>query len=309
MKKVLFADLFGTLISPNLSISEKYFDNINREFSFVCQYINAFLNEGNYLVVVTEPGGHGNFGRIFNQQLAKFNSYIVDDLRSRVTYYLQGNGKIDSQDHISREYINGKICYIGDHPFVGIAVDKKEEAIIDFLQNIQLPYQVYGIGDSAKDIPMLLKILDLGGKSSVIDSYLYRYAYWDGERTTDEIIKNQIFIEFWLRLEQMNKNRYLEGREDAPYSEQEIWLFEEKEKRKYELYQLLYEGNLNLDELNRNYSKHLVCSEYEMLNTWPYKDKFYENYPFGEEVVDRVMSMPCYSSFSEYYTKVLKKAH
>lgn len=164
MKKVLFTDLFGTLISPNLSMSEKYYGSIDKEFSFICRYINDFLSKDNYMAIVTEPSGHGDFGKIFNNQLAKFNSYIADELRSRIVYYLQGNGRISQYDHIRKENINGKICYIGEHLFKGIAIDKKEEAVTDFLINVQPPYQIYGIGDSAKDIPMLLKVEEMGGK-------------------------------------------------------------------------------------------------------------------------------------------------
>lgn len=66
----------------------------DREFSFICHYINDFLRQGNYIAIVTEPGGHGNFGPIFNNQLAKLNSYIANDLLSSVVYYLQGMVKL-----------------------------------------------------------------------------------------------------------------------------------------------------------------------------------------------------------------------
>lgn len=110
-------------------------------------------------------------------------------------------------------------------------------------------------------------------------------------------------------MQQVIENLRLEGRLNDEYSEEEILLLEDREKRKYDLYQLLYKGKLDLDELNRNYSNHFMLSEYRMLNDFPFsrRNKFYENYPFSEEVVKNVMNMSCYCSFNEYYTRVLKR--
>lgn len=51
------------------------------------------------------------------------------------------------------------------------------------------------------------------------------------------------------------------------------------------------------------------CSDYEMEISWDSQKEisFYENYPFNEKLVQDVMNMSCYSSFSEYYAKVLKR--
>lgn len=309
LKKILFTDLFGTLVSPNSSISKEFFGNIDREFCLVCQYINEFLRKDNYVAIVTEPGGHGDFGTVFNNRLSKLNSYIADDLRSHIVYYLQGNEKIIPQEHMSKKNINGKIYYIGDPRFKGILIDKKEKSINDFLQMVQPPYQIYGIGDSDKDIPMLLKVEEIGGKSSIMDTYLYRYSYGEEGKSADEVINNQLDIEFKFQLQQARENNRLEGRIADEYSEQEILLLKRREQRKYELYQLLYKGELDLDKIKRDYSKHLVCSEYKELTTSPFSKnkKLYESYPFSEEIVQSVMNMSCYCSFSEYYTKVLKR--
>lgn len=311
MKKILFTDLFGTLVSPDLSIAKEFFGDIDREFYLVCQYINDFLRKDNYIAIVTAPGGHGDFGTVFNNQLSKLNSYIADDVRSHIVYYLQGNEKNIPQDHIYKKDINGKIYYIGDSLFEGILIDKKEKSINDFLRMIKPPYQIYGIGDSGNDIPMLLKVEEIGGESSIMDTYLYRYSYGEEGREIDKIIDNQLDIEFKFQVQQAIENNRLEGRITDEYvrSEQEILLLERRRQRKYELYQLFWQGELDLDKIKRDYSKHLVCSEYKELITSPFSrnKKLYESYPFSEDVVQNVMNMSCYCSFSEYYTKVLKR--
>lgn len=304
LKKILFSDLFGTLINKDMNDSKKYYNSVEKEFSIVSRYMNEFLKEGNYIAVVTEPGGHGNFGRVFNNQIAKLNSYIDEDLRSHLAYYLQGNGTISPEDNIRKEMINGKRCYIGEHPLIGIAVDKKEEAIGEFLKTIPLPYQIYGIGDSAKDIPMLLKIQELRGKSSLIDNSLYQ-----SDRTTDEIINNELDVEFHFEYVEILKNLSVEERLKDELSEQQIEWGIKREKRKQELYQLLSEGNLDLDELIKNYSKFIECRNYEIENNNRDSGEhpFYENYPISEAVIEKFMSIPCYPTFTEYYTKVLRK--
>lgn len=306
MKKILFTDLFGTLINASMLDSKKYYNSVEKEYSIVSRYMNEFLNEGNYIAIVTEPGGHGNFGRIFNNRIAYLNSFIDEDLRSHLAYYMQGNGSISPEDHINKKMINGKMCYIGEHPFVGIAVNKKEEAITDFLQTVPLPYQIYGIGDSMKDTPMLLKIQELGGKISLIDMSLYSYQ---GNFTTDDIIENELTVEFHFRLRELYKNQSFEERMQGIMSEQEMALLMKRERRKKELYQLLNEGKLDLNELMKNYSKFIVCENYEIENENPNSGEhpFFEDYPISEKVIKSMMNIPCYPSFTEYYTKVLRK--
>lgn len=313
MKKILFTDLMGTLISPDLGLSKKYFGSFDRECSLLCQYINEFLKEDNYIAVVTEPGAHGRFGTVFNEQLVKLNSYIEDDLRSHIEYFLQGNGNIFPADNIVKENRNGKIFYIGRlSSFKGIAIDKKENAINDFLERMKRPYEIYGLGDSAKDIPMLLRVEEMGGRSAIIDTYLYRL-----EKTSKEIIDQQLDIEFSFLFDKVieeKKSQYLkEGKlvneMFYEYNEKELLLLQKREERKEELYQMISTGEFDLDDSNRKYSNFFLCEEYKMLNdpVWNRNNKFYENYLFSDNVVQNIMRMPAFHSFGDYYTKVLKK--
>lgn len=305
LKKVLFTDLFGTLISLDSDDARKLYGGYEKEFAIVSRYMNEFLREDNYIAIVTEPGGHGNFGRVFNNQIANLNSYIDDNLRSHLAYYLQGNGTISEEDHIRKEMVNGKLCYIGKHPFTGIAVNKKEEAVIDFLKMIPMPYQIYGIGDSAKDIPMLLKIQELYGNSSFMDTRLYSYQ---SDFKPKDIIAHEVEAEFHYELIEILKKRSFEEIKVGIRSKAELELLIKKDKRKQELYQLLNEGNLDLEELMKNYSKYIECKGYEIENeNTDLEHPFYEDYPYSKEVIQRVMGMPCYPTFAKYYTKVLKR--
>ncbi len=151
----------------------------------------------------------------------------------------------------------------------------------------------------------------MGGKSSIIDLNLYRNTILSmrKEKTIDKMIENQIDIEFQFQIEQLLNNRRLEGRTDDNWNVQEMLFWRKIEKRRYELYQLLYKGELDFDEIDRNYSKYYLCSEYKTMNELLSfrKNQFFESYPFSDEVAQRVMDMSCYASFSEYYTKVLKR--
>ncbi len=98
LKKVLFTDLFGTLISLDSYNAKNLYGNYEKEFEIVSRYMNEFLREDNYIAIVTEPGGHCNFGKVFNDQIASLNSYIKEEFRSNLAYYLQGNGTISKED-------------------------------------------------------------------------------------------------------------------------------------------------------------------------------------------------------------------
>lgn len=306
MKKILFTDLLGTLISKDLNYTREYYSNLEKETSIISSYLNEFLSENNYIAIVTSPGGHGNsWGGLFNNQLATLSYHIEDDLRPHIGYYLQGNAKIYSDDNIDKEIVNKKVYYRSKHPFVGIGVDRKEYAIDDFLQTIQGPYQLYALGDTRKDIPMLLRAQELGGIGSMIDTTLYRWP-----RTTNQIIENELDVEFSFKIHDMIKNRPDPGEK---YSEEDRALLTRIKERRCELYDALNEGKLNLDELDKNYSKYLELRDYQMdqescTYSWSKrKDKYWENYPLNEFVINQVMNMPCYPTFGDYYKKVLRK--
>ena len=304
LKKVLLTDLCGTLIRRNRSESKELYGSLEKEIAVISQYLNEFLSEGNELAIVTSPGSHDYFGNIVNQYLARLNDYIKKQFHSHIVYYLQGNGKLTPADRISKKITNGKTVYQGENSFYLLGVDQKEEAVDDFLQTIKPPYQLYALGDTEQDIPMLLKVQELGGISCLMDTTLYHRAV-----TTEEIINNELHLEFDFRLHNMIENNTLIEPESKTYTKEALSLLMEKERRKQELYTLLSAKELNLDELNKNYSKYIEWSNYRMLqeNSTKTNNGFYEKYPFDENLVENVMRMSCYPSFGKYYSKVLKR--
>ena len=71
MKKIVVSDLIGTII-PNSYLDEEYryymkdFD-INRMYFHISNSLKQFLEEDNYLVIVSSPGSHGTVDYAFNQ--------------------------------------------------------------------------------------------------------------------------------------------------------------------------------------------------------------------------------------------------
>jgi len=298
MKKVLFTDLFNTLISDGISTS---YDSKNKEMEIVCRYINEFLKDGNYVAIVTSPGGHGHLNKTFDDTLITINSFINKENSSNFEYYLQIANKSMQNDNIINK--DGKKYYYIDSEVQGICINKKEDAITDFLKSIKMPYEIYAIGDSARDIPMLLKVKELGGKSSLIDMRLYRK-----NMTIDELITKELDVEFSFQIKKILKSMTLEEKMEG-YTPELLSLYEKREERKQELYQILYNNDLNLQLIYENYSKFIECQDYyEQITSHFSKDSYlYEDYPFDEDMLTKVMSIPCYSTFNEYYTKVLKR--
>lgn len=296
MKKVLFTDLFNTLISFE---GHRYFNSKNKEMEIVCRYISQFLKDGNYVAIVTSPGGHGHLNESFNNVLISINNFL--NTEGNIRYYLQVNDKDLSNNNIKQ--INEKKYYFFNSDVYGICIKRKEDAIIDFLTNFEMPYEIYAIGDSSRDIPMLLKAKELGGKSSLMDTGLYRR-----NMTIDEIIENQLEIEFHFEYKKIIENMSIEEKMEG-LSPELVLLYKKREQRKQYLYQELYAGHLNLQELYENYSKFIECKDYHELITSPFSETgdLYRNYSFNENIINEVMSMPCHSSFANYYTKVLKR--
>lgn len=302
MKKILFTDLYDTLIFQTGARVVQIYNSREKEIRIVTNYLNEFLMNGNYVVIVTNPGAHDSFENVFNRTLALINEYILEDLRSRIVFYVQGRCT-GIPDDVTPKNINDKLYFFGKNGLSAIHVDKKEEAIIDFLSNIKMPYGLFAIGDSARDIPMLLKLQELGGQSSFIDTRFYTQ-----DVTVDSIIKNELYTEFYFEHKKILDSKTLEEKMEG-LTEQEIALYQRRNERNQELYRLLYEGKLDLEKLSKRYHKFIECVNYEMLNDKYFSkgEMFYQNYPFSEDVVKKVVDMPLYPSFEDYYIKVLRK--
>ena len=294
MKKVLFTDLVDTLINSN--------NEWTKEVEMVSRYLNEFLSKGNYVAVVTSPNGHGSIGYIFNDMLIPLHQSVDKSFRDRLVYYLQGNGRIYDDDNVIKKNTHGKIYYLGNNGVYGIGVSKKEEAIDDFLQVQKEPFSMYAIGDSDRDIPMLLRVQELGGFSSFIGNSI------DEEVSIKDIIDEQLFVEFHFSLQHVaNKKKGIEDYKKL--TEEEMTIFLKREERRKELYQLFNEGKLDIDKIKKDYYKIYELSNYQTFSCklWHNDYDYYENYPFNKDMIDKILSMGCFNSFEDYYVKVLKR--
>ena len=293
MKKILFTDLVDTLINSDNAMA--------KEIDTVARYLNEFLSAGNYVAVVTSPNGHGSIGYIFNDMLIPLHESIEKYFRDRLVYYLQSNGML-YDDNVIKKNTHGKTYYLGNNGVYGIGVSKKEEAIDDFLQVQKEPFSMYAIGDSDRDIPMLLRVQELGGFSSFIGNSI------DEEVSLKDIIDEQLFVEFHFLLQDViNKKKSLE--DNKKLTEEEMAIFIKIEERRKEIYQLFNEGKLDIDKIKKDYYKIYELSNYQTFSCklWHNDYDYYENYPFNKDMIDKILSMGCFNSFEDYYVKVLKR--
>ncbi len=293
MKKILFTDLVDTLINSDNAMA--------KEIDTVARYLNEFLSAGNYVAVVTSPNGHGSIGYIFNDMLIPLHESIEKYFRDRLVYYLQSNGML-YDDNVIKKNTHGKTYYLGNNGVYGIGVSKKEEAIDDFLQDKKEPFSMYAIGDSDRDIPMLLRVQELGGFSSFIGNSI------DEEVSIKDIIDEQLFVEFHFLLQDViNKKKSLE--DNKKLTEEEMAIFIKIEERRKEIYQLFNEGKLDIDKIKKDYYKIYELSNYQTFSCklWHNDYDYYENYPFNKDMIDKILSMGCFNSFEDYYVKVLKR--
>ncbi len=294
MKKILFTDLVDTLINSDNAMA--------KEIDTVSIYLNEFLSAGNYVAVVTSPNGHGSIGYIFNDMLIPLHESIDKTFRDRLVYYLQGNGRIYDDDNVIKKNTHGKTYYLGNNGVYGIGVSKKEETVDAFLQDKKETFSMYAIGDSDRDIPMLLRVQELGGFSSFIDNSI------DDDVSIKDIIDEQLFVEFHFPLQDViNKKKGLE--DNKKLTEEEMTIFLKREERRKELYQLYNEGKLDIDRIKKDYYKIYELSNYQTFSCklWRNDYDYYENYPFNKDMIDKILSMGCFSSFEDYYVKVLKR--
>lgn len=294
MKKILLTDLVDTLINSD--------NDSTKEIDTVSRYLNEFLSDGHYVAAVTSPNGHGSIGYIFNDILIPLHESIDKSFRDRLIYYLQGNGRIYDNDNVIKKNTHGKTYYLGNNGVYGIGISKKEEAIDDFLQDKKESFSMYAIGDSDRDIPMLLRVQELGGFSSFIGNSI------DDEVSIKDIIDEQLFVEFHFQLqEEINKKKGLEN--NKKLTEEEMTIFLKREERRKELYQLYSEGKLDIDRIKKDYYKIYELSNYQTFSCklWRNDYDYYENYPFNNDMIDKILSMGCFNSFEDYYVKVLKR--
>ncbi len=275
-------------------------------------YLNEFLKEGNKVVIVSSPEGHGTFSSVFEGPMKGIHATIEAPYQAQMKYYLQGRDNFQETTQVTKKMVDGKAHYYGENGLEGIHIDEKKKALEDVLKQEMGPYQIYALGDSYYDIPMLIKTQELGGQSALISQTLYR-----DELTPEQVIQNELTVEFGFPLRE--RMEALRQKYDAKFDffQDPIYfsLIEKQEARKQTLYEQLSLGTLDLDECNRKYHCYLEYYTYEWLALslpWdgfngPFKKANQNNHLTSEKVNELLETIPCYPTFTEYYKKVLKR--
>lgn len=337
MTKILVTDFYGTLISGDPSGMEyfysrgnhlrdilelyndkEYYNNLmDRAFIQLGRPLNDFLSAGNYLKLVTSMDSHDSVSFIFVELLSRFYE-VIKDYRNQVSVFLtSGSGNKTDFDLLSKV---AKISQIDDYFYaentngVSAYIISDKTKVFDFVSkehNLELD-ELFTIGDSSIDIPMLFRCIELGGKSSLINNYLYR-ADTGEDFTTDSIVKGIVSLNFKIMIEELAYKMYPDFKNYDRLRQLEIieeleeniiknnqyneWCYAEYNK----VYNYLRTGELDLNNLIKKQMIFRVISEYNRKIGLPY----FENHRAIES--KRVEDLSMYATFSDYCDKVLKK--
>lgn len=173
MKKVLIADYFDSLITPeSKEINQLYHMNFdcsdenainaqNFAISKLNQDLEEFLHDGNELVIVTNLV-HCTIDWFINHWIGKTLKLFTKYIR-QIKVFLQDE-RLD--ENIS-QYVNKNNCfYIAEGEYIFQIIKRKSEVFkyLDLKNKL-----LFSIGDSANDIDMIAKNIQKGGISSLID--------------------------------------------------------------------------------------------------------------------------------------------
>ncbi len=191
--KVIVSDLFGTLIPESLAHFQYFsgkdmmkfendsyrinhtrelIDNIFKQLSII---LDSYFSEGNLLYVVTSIDGHDEPSYIFNEILTKlfmFNKKYQD----QIFVFLSGIRQNSLEDLKSTATVfEEKGNLVASNGIINVHLINSKDDVFEFIRenNILSFYQLFSIGNHENDLRMLLKCLNLGGKSSLINYYLY----------------------------------------------------------------------------------------------------------------------------------------
>lgn len=334
MPKILVADLFGTLIPDDIEYTNYLYGNIDKwktnnkiyeilndksyseylieKLCLQCANdLKKFLNDGNELIIVSDLAAHEiNLPFLYEKFIKKLTNYCNKTFK----FYIVVKGgagdfdKKDLQSYITENYMENGINYIIYKGYKFGLLDKKEDVFKGAQCEFNLDeYELYSIGNDYKDIPMLVKCIELGGKSSLLEYELYSNKKFS-ETTLDEAINYRLSIERYIFLERKMlkqepnysqldvyerlkiKMKYIHFEGEISTSERIEWY----KKRKEELYQEVRKGNITLEQLIKEKLIFDLCQT--SINNCLEKKTFAEN---------NLDKIDMYSIFRDYCNKVL----
>lgn len=284
---------------------------INKGFDQLGKQLNAFLSEGNYLKIVISMDMHDPVDFLFKEFISRVYE-VVGPYRNQAQVFLtSGEGNRADVDLLAKvakisqidEYFyaeneNGVSAYIIDDKTDVFEFVKKEH-------NLEIDH-LFAIGDSSRDIPMLFKCIKLGGKSSLINNYLYRTDKCE-DITTDSIVKNTVSMNFEIMIENIAYQLHSKFKDYDILKQMDILeqLIEEFENKEYgewcyteynKIYNSLRIGELDLNELLKKLMIYRIVSEYN-LKCGIRTNKTYDSKTMNE--------LTMYPTFANYCDKVL----
>lgn len=285
MKKILVTDLFGTLIADDNANEMLYYygdgsdENITSDYFldkvFEKSLINLikFLDNGNDVYLVTSFEGHDCPSTILTKVISRFYDK-VKDYKDNVHIFL--SGKSDTYLLRDLESVSTKIgedhYVFGNFDFYKIP---GKEYVFDFVLSNHKLYQekLFVIGNSETDLPMLIKGIELGGQSSIIDNQLWRF---EPEMDLNYLINKEVYA-------------IVDDLDD------DLRIYTERMK----LYQQLRDGSLEYEDLLKSYKVK------NLLHHYNFNARFC--FPRKQEIESNaVKKLTVYPTFTDYNNRFLK---
>lgn len=257
-KKIIFSDLMGTIVpasSYNLNylygksdnnafMLEEYSDEefakmLNRAVDVVKNYFNPFLQNGNYLYIVSDLDRHDMpdiISKMFLFPIYKrLNIY-----EERVQLYIL----CSNEDRLKRLFMMPELTYSYGKTAIfnnglKIHIIQSKDEVFKYVPNIN-SYDIYAIGDNARDLPMLKKCMELGGTAGYIYKGLYGDPWAFNTDYMDSVIKRYVRNHHYLELDDIFVQK---GCNES---------FLVRRKYQEEIYKKIRSGEINFNDLVKN---------------------------------------------------------
>lgn len=304
MATILFSDIIGTLICEYPSMQR--YPSYQKEYDIVCRIINNYLKAGNYMALVTMCDGHSTYVTMLNKVLFNIQKRIDDEVKDRLLFFTMGdyNRQLREKDKIEAKEKDGLIHLINKDGIETIYIDGKTDAIDIALKSIgNKNLFINGIGDMSSDLDMLIRIIELGGKSAIITHAL---NLTNISKFGDSVIQEYLSSTVTPVLNDISNKYRLETCDFTPFEtlewhRYEEWLAEEKKK----IYNDLNNGSLDIEDLFLKSELLKVLSEYEMLYDFDsINSKHQKNYQVPN-IIKYIDELSLYPTFEKYSQEVL----
>lgn len=332
MTKILISDLFGTAIPDNIETCDYLYgkgmkrkniveisknkeynnyllDKIAQQFMFT---LKNFLDDGNQLIIVSDLTGHDTtVDFILDEILNRFYKY------NNFRVYLvtkEGNSTFDIRkfsDKITKYYTENGISYMiyNGHK---IGLIERKIQIFDILKkyyNLENA-DIYAVGNSSSDVPMLVKCIEKGGKSSILHNVFYTNKILTTQNAHDiiveyvsheyQLLKETELLQTYPDYSNFDKatrrkirSQFNEFADDTAIQNRNEWC----SKRISELHKFLRDGQIDIDYMqkqNLTFSMIVIATHH-----------YLEKKTMIENQWDKISLFP---TFRDYYNRVLNKS-